>query len=183
VKIGHILVWGLLASGCGADERTTRPGPLRTGIVPDKDTLFGDPGLVPTRAGEHIRREIAVAGQIDRAILTLGGIEQARTNVELPREGEETPRVLVAARLDAVGDRPTLHGQIRSVIRGIVGEIPDEAVSVVLADPAAPRDRRPSALPVLLAAGLLGLGLSAGVAADRLRRRVRRRPSQRRQPR
>lgn len=174
VKIGPtVLVLGLLASGCSGGERLARPGPLRTEVAPDKESLFGDPGLVPTREGEHIRREIAVAGEIERAVLTLGGVARAHTNVELPREGSEPPRVLVAARLDAGGDRSTLDGRIRSVVRGVVGDVPDRALNVVLAEPAAPREERAPPLPLLLGAGLVGFGLSAGVAVDRLRRRIR----------
>jgi type III secretory pathway lipoprotein EscJ len=180
VKIGHILALGLLASGCGAHERPSGPGPGRPEIAPDKDSLFGDPGLVPTREGEHIRRELAAAGEIDRAVTTLSGVERARANVELARQDHEPPRVLVAARLDPAGDRSVLRQQINSVIRGVVGEIPDENVTVVLAAPSAPLERPVPALSLVLAMCLVGLGSSAGVAADRLLRWRRARPRRRR---
>jgi hypothetical protein len=180
MNVRHVLVLGLLASGCGANERPSGPGPERDAIPPDKDSLFGNPGLVPTREGEHARRELAIAGEIDRAVTTLSGVDRARSNVELPRGGQEPPRVLVAARLDPAGDRSTLRQQIRSVIRGVVGEVPEGNMTVVLAAPAAPPQSPAPALPLLLALGLVGLGSSAGVAADRLLRRIRPRSSRRR---
>src|SRR5690606_31282765 len=62
--------------------------------APGKRGLFGDPALVPTRAGERARAELALADAIAQALQALGA-EGLAVEVRLP--GGEDPGAVVVA--------------------------------------------------------------------------------------
>jgi hypothetical protein len=164
-------VVAVLAAACGpATEEFRMPRPA----APDKRSLYADAGLVPTREGEHIRREIAVAGEIMAAARTLPAVTEVHVDVELPREGVGEPRVLVAARLATDGTaRGRTKNALANVVRGVVGELPEHAAVYVLSESEPPTQPTGGAPLVLVGACLLGLGTSAGMAMERARRRGR----------
>ena len=111
-----------LVLACGEAE-TERQPPRRP--VPDKDALFGDPGLVPTREGERARREIALAGEIHNAIVVLPEVARARVDVELGDGEDEPTRVVVAAELRGdAGLEPAFREAVGRVVRAIAGPVP-----------------------------------------------------------
>ncbi len=54
---------GLLLLACEAPVAPPASPP-----APDKRALYGDPALVPTRAGERAREELALAGSVAAAV-------------------------------------------------------------------------------------------------------------------
>lgn len=157
----------------GCTERVPpRPSPP----PPDKARLFGDPVLVPSRAGEAARRELAAAGEIAATIAAADLVQGVHVDVEA--DG----RVVVGGRLAPTADEDDVRDRIAAVVDGVLG--PDDARTLVVAlgrIPAAPV-REPPALLLVLAA--MGLGASAGIAIDRaLRRRRALQRARRRNPR
>jgi hypothetical protein len=151
----------LWVAGCGAPaDAPRRPGP-------DKARLFGDAGLVPTREGERIRRELALAGELRAVLRGLSGIADAYVDVETePAPG----RALI--RVDLRADAPA-PAAVEDQVRLAAAAVLPGAQATVLAGPA-PAAPGGAAPPVLLGIALLGLGLSAGVALERVRAQRRR---------
>ena len=144
-------------------ERVPAP---RTAAAPDKAELFGDAVLVPTRAGEAARRELAAAGEIAAAI------EATRWIADVHVDVESHTRVVVAGRVTADTDEAALHDDVAAIVDGVLG--PDDARTLVLAlgrIPAEPPARERNVLALVLAA--MGFGASAGIAIDRAMRRRR----------
>lgn len=142
----------------------------------DKAALYGDASLVPTRAGERIRTETALAREIEQAVAVLPSVAQVRVDVELPdatpRPGARTrppaePRVLaVVAQATPHDDAPA---RIEAIARAVVG--PRAAVEVIVEASAPPAPAPPPARwPLLLC--VLGLGFFVGVLVERTRRIV-----------
>ncbi|MDC0715256.1 hypothetical protein [Nannocystis bainbridge] len=135
--------------------------------VRGKRELFGDPALVPTRAGERAREELALADAVAASLQALGA-EALAVEVRLP--GADDPGAVVVAGLappgwDAAATTALVGelcgtwsaGRVRVAWRGAAPSGPAEG----------PRD-----LPLLFA--LVGLGAAGGVTLDRaLRRRAR----------
>lgn len=167
----------LLALGCAAPASPRREAAGRGPA--DKAALYGDASLVPTREGEHARREVAVAQEIEQAIAVLPQVARTRVNVELParatagvgldpRHGppEPDPRVLVVVAGDPGTDATALPARIRTIALAVVG--PTAAVEVLVEPTPAPAPPAlPTRWPLLL--GVLGLGFFVGVLLERLR--------------
>ena len=172
-RVGHrplpaVAVTGLVAVlGLGAcGEPTPRPSPAPTRTT--KGSLFGDATLVPTREGERARGELATAGQIERAVATLPAVAHVTADVRTQPAGGPRTVVVVALR------RPTDDAaHLRATLEGLVASIAGGPVHVVIEAP--PPTEPDAPVPWLLVLGLLGLGASVGVAAERLRGWPRRR--------
>lgn len=153
---GHVLCAMSLATlAIGCDARPVAPR-ART-----KQQLYGDPALVPTRAGERAREELALAGTVGAGLAALGA-EDLHVEVRLPLAGDPGA-VVVAGRAPPGVSEP----EVRALVSALCG--PWSAGVTRLAWRAeAPRGRGGD-LPLSLA--LLGLGASAGITLDRLLRR------------
>lgn len=176
----------LLLAACG--DAPARPAPRAAG--PDKASLFGDPALMPTRAAEHARRELAVAGQLESLMRMHPGITEVRADVTLPPPAAFGRRALTTharATVVALASRPSpaLRTEATAIARGVLGEgagltltvtdpHPGDATSTTDGERGGDPPRRDLDLPLALA--LLGLGASLGVTLDRAwaRRRLRR---------
>lgn len=172
----------LLGLGCTAPAS---PRQEAAGRGPaDKAALYGDASLVPTREGEHARREVAVAAEVEQAIAVLPQVTRTRVNVELParatagpsldpRHGPPPPdpRVLVVVAADRGTDGAVLEARIRTIALAVVGPTAAMDVTVDVAEEPAPSPATP-ALPTRwpLLLGVLGLGFFGGVLLERLRR-------------
>jgi hypothetical protein len=172
---GALLGIGLLSTstvdvvGCGETPVRTHPPAPR----PDKAALFGDPGLVPTRAGERARLELSRAGEIERGIALLPDVDAVRVDVRIDDDAR-TVGLVAVVRGVAGSDADAIEATARNIATGVLGPgLPADARFVVeaAAVDAPPPTPRP-AWPLLLA--LLGLGLSGGVAFERSRRILRR---------
>ncbi len=160
-----------LAAGC---QGTPRPGPgadARPARADDKARLYGDPGLVPTREGERIRLEVALAGEIETSLTALPGVDRARVTLTLPTGKVEPARASVVV----VGPRASSRrGEVERIARAAAPALDEGTVDVVTVDETAngpePRGRSLPDLPLTLA--LLGLGASLGVSLDRFARRM-----------
>jgi hypothetical protein len=153
-----------IAIAACSERSDTAPRPSTA--APDKAKLFGDPVLVPTRAGEAARDELAAAGEIAAAITAAEWIDDVHVDVE------DRTRVVIAGRIATATDDAVLRADLRRVVDAVLG--PDEARTLVLAlgrtpDHPEPRDR--GLVPLLFAA--MGFGASAGIAIDRALRRRR----------
>lgn len=165
----------LLLGGCDAPA-APRPAPS-TGRSIDKAALYGDPSLVPTRAGERAREELGLAQAIARALELLAGVEQARVDVELPRRGVDAPaRVLAVLRRRSADDPAPLRARARRIATAVVG--PDTVVEVIVGSAPPAPSPAPARMPWPLILGVLGLGFFAGTLVERARR-IRRTPSRR----
>lgn len=157
----------LAAPACAAGEREPRPEPL-----PDKAALFGDPGLVPTRAGERARRELALAGEL-RASLSALGFRELHVSVTL----EPRPRVGVSGRLpqDLADEGRAVEAKIVTLARSLIADLEPADVHLWLREPPRQPEAPPRRLPLLgLGLALLALGISLGVSIERARAAWRR---------
>lgn len=168
------LVLGLLAVGCVEPQQ---PRAVRERPRPDKASLFGDPGLVPTREGERARAELASAGEIEAALDLLDEVERVRVDVE--HRGGGPPAVLVAMRAaDDDVDADELERAATRAVEVILGEGDIEVLVSRPKTSPVPSAQRPLSL---IAAVFMGLGLSLGITLERIRKI--RRPSRRLRPR
>jgi hypothetical protein len=157
-----VLASTVVVLGCGEPARP-RPEPT----TPDKRALYGDPSLVPTREGERIRREIALAGELEQTLRLFAELEDVRVHVD----SNTTPaRVAVVGRASPHASAD-LHARVEAVVGGMVG--PNTSILISIARPAPEPPVREPPLGLALALSLLGLGISIGVTADRLARRRR----------
>jgi hypothetical protein len=136
-------------------------GPRPAPRARTKQQLYGDPALVPTRAGERAREELARAGAVASGLAALGA-EDVAVEVRLPL-ADDPGAVVVAGRAPPGRAEP----EIRALIAALCG--PWSAGVTRLAWRAEGQGGRGGELPLSLA--LLGLGASAGITLDRLRRR------------
>jgi hypothetical protein len=131
----------------------------------DKEALFGDPALVPTRAGERAREELALAGSVRAALRARAGDGALAVEVRLPT-GDDPGAAVIAGEL-AVDAETALR-----IAEGVLGPWSAGRVQVWLAPARAPAsDARSGGLSWALALALAGLGVSAGVSIERLRQR------------
>jgi hypothetical protein len=145
--LAPLLVLSLFA--CGPAE----PPPRASGS-PDKRELFGDAGLVPTREGERMRRELAMADELER-LLARASVP-ASVSVSLT---EPASAVVVAG----TGELE----QVRTIARAALPGIADARIHVTIAELGEPEDHddAPRLLPALVLT--LGLGIALGVAMER----------------
>ena len=166
--------WGLLAAlalGGVACEAPARPLPQHRRA--DKQSLFADASLVPTREGERVRRELALAGELTGALELL---ELGPVHVDLELRAGHTSAVVVA-QLPANADAEQaeqLEADILELTAAIVPELATDQIHVWLrphpsaGQPAPQRDHSWA-----LGFACLGLGLSLGVTLERARARRR----------
>lgn len=135
---------------------------------PDKARLYGDPGLVPTREGERVRRELALAGELRRVIEERHDVLGAQVDVELsPAPLSGPPRVLISAAVAEKPDDSELEHYALEAAAAVIGPTAETTVLWHLAPEGPPQG--PGPLPIPLALAVLGLGLSAGIALERVR--------------
>lgn len=152
---GHVLVVMSLVTSAACDEPRVAPR------ARSKQQLYGDPALVPTRAGERAREELARAGAVSSALAALGA-EELEVEVRLPL-ADDPGAVVVAGRAPPGLSEP----EIRALVTALCG--PWSAGATQLQWRVEGPRGRGGDLPLALA--LLGLGASAGITLDRLRRR------------
>jgi hypothetical protein len=152
----------LVCAGCPAPQRPAAPG-----RAVDKQALYGDAGLVPTREGERVRRELALAGELEAALGQLG-----LTGVHVDVELNDPPGVIVIAQADPEADDESLRSTITAFARVIVPDATAVHVELRRVEPESPTppDGGP---PWAIALACLGLGLSLGVTVERLLARRR----------
>lgn len=137
----------------------------------DKAALYGDALAVPTREGERVRREVALAGEIEAAVAVAMDTPHVVADVEL----EVPPRVAVAMRLPAtVADAEASRASVQALARAIVKDA-DVLVILGAPHPRAPEPTAPARPVAWLLLSLVGLGVSLGIGIERLRLRMARR--------
>jgi hypothetical protein len=159
VRLGLFVAAVLGPSGCD------RPAPPRA-RVPDKATLYADPGLVPTREGEQARTELAAAAEIRKLLVATTWIDDVHVDVE--RRDDGTTVLVGGVRSGRAPE--DLERRIDGIARGVVGDTP--SIVLALGEPPTAAPRRAVDIPLLLA--VLGLGASLGLTIDRAWRRRRR---------
>jgi hypothetical protein len=159
-----VLSFAIASLACG-EPSSPRPA---TATAADKRALYADPMLVPTREGERIRAEIALAGEIEQALRVFPELQGVRVHVE---------SATAPMRVAVFGAAPTelvaqLRTRIDEVARAVAGDdiVGVTTIAALDPEPPAPEPR----LHLVLALALLGLGASMGIAADRFARRRRR---------
>lgn len=162
---------GLLAS-CSEAPPPRQPAQVRPA---DKAALYGDAALLPTRAGEHARAEVALAEEIRVALETLRAVEKARVTVRARGDGTPSSAALVIRTREREG-LEALEATARRIAKAALGR-DDVELAVELSPPdsdlTAEDTPRPVSLVVLFA--VLGLGISLGLTFDRTRRLLQRR--------
>lgn len=162
---------GLLAA-CG-EPPPPREAPARR--PSDKAALYGDAALLPTRAGERARAEVALAEEIRVALETLHTVEQARVTVHTAGDGTPHSAALVIRTRDAAA-LEDLDAAARRIALAALGR-PDVELAVELSAPSLdlPPEDTPRPVGPLMLLAVLGLGISLGLTFDRARRLLRRR--------
>jgi hypothetical protein len=159
-----VLSFAIASLACG-EPSGHRPAKA---TASDKRALYADPMLVPTREGERIRAEIALAGEIEQALRMFPELQDVRVHVETST---------VPTRVAVFGAAPTeLVTQLRAhtdeVARAVAGDDIVGVTTIAALDPEPPA--REPRLHLVLALALWGLGASMGIAADRFACRRRR---------
>lgn len=122
--------------------------------------MFGDARLVPTRAGERARLELALAGQL-RTLLEPLRPPDGSVAVDVELGGRGPARVVVVA----AGSWPAdLRERLDQLVSGVV---PEADIALVLAPSKQGRPVEGGGAPWPLALALLGLGVSLGVFVER----------------
>ncbi len=158
----------MLASvlACACEARPVAPP---TSAATGKQAVFGSASLVPTREGERARRELARAGELEQALARLG-LEAVHVDVEL----REPVAVIVIARLSADADPREIEAMVAELTHAMIPELTFANLHLWLQPalveaPSQPRRRRAPLWSLLVTS--IGLGLSLGVLAERLRSR------------
>lgn len=167
VSARGLWVIGLAVCACEA-QPSPRVNPARS----DKQALFGSASLVPTREGERVRRELAIAGELQHALEHLG-LGPAHVDVELgPR-----PAVIVVAQQPSDRSPAEAHDQVAELSSALIPKLESTGLHAWLRptlEPGTPPNDQalPAPLWALLALSL-GLGLSLGIVSERARARLR----------
>ena len=162
----------VLVAACGAPAPEPATQPTTPIGHPDKRSLYADAGLIPTREGERIRRELALAGEIHTG-LELLGLGPAHVDVHL---GDE-PSAVIVAQIDPRADATALEARAAALATASIPGLTRDEVRVWLhprAHAGSESAREPT--PWALALTCLGLGLSLGVTLERVRAQRRLRP-------
>ena len=176
------LVLALSGAGCG--DPPPRPVPAAEEAGPSKGELFGSATLVPTRAGEQARAELALGSELTRVVEAMPPVESVEIAIALPpatfgRTPAAPSRALMTVALLPEADAASVRASVEGAARTWLG--PDAELSVTMVESAPhapPTEERPGRL-LMIAVTLLGLGASLGVTVDRAfdrRRRKKRRP-------
>jgi len=128
--------------------------------APDKRSLYGDPSLVPTRAGERAREELALAGSVAAAVRARARVGALAVEVRLPTEAD--PGAVVIA-----GEVGLAAEAVVRLAEGVVGPWSAGRVQAELGPAPGLADEPPPRVGWALALALIGLGAAAGVALDR----------------
>jgi len=148
--------------------------------VADKAALYGDPALVPTRAGERARQELALAAAVTAAVAARADVGALVVEVRLPA-GADGGAVVVAGEVALAGE------EVTRIAEAVVGSWSFGRVAVFVRSPragalaadgplaadgslAADGPRGPRGGDWRLVVALVGFGASAGIAVERLRR-------------
>lgn len=128
--------------------------PPRATGEPDKRELFSDAGLVPTREGERVRRELALADELER-LLARASVP-ASVSVSLI----EPASAVVVAQTGELDD-------IHSIAMAALPELDEGRIHVTIAELEEHRDdaERQRSIPVLVVT--LALGLALGMTLER----------------
>ena len=159
-----VLVLSVLG-GCNPQPSVHRPPARPT----DKASLYGDPGLMPTREGEQARAELAVAGEIAEALRASSPLDDVRVDVEL----DGVPRVLVAGRTPAGTPEDELRTRILQVVDAVMGPGTGERTTIAIEPVAVPPSSEPTRSWWAVLVAVLGLGISTGILFERSRKRWR----------
>lgn len=146
---------GLLLLACEAPAARVGARP-----TPDKRSLYGDPSLVPTRAGERAREELALAGSIEAAVRARAGVGALAVEVRLPT-GTDPGAVVIAGQVALAAEG------VARIAEGVVGPWSTGRVQVELGPAPTLADEPPRRVGWALALALIGLGAAAGVTLDR----------------
>jgi hypothetical protein len=147
--------FGLLLCACEAPAARAPSRP-----TPDKRALYGDPSLVPTRAGERAREELALAGSIEAAVRARAEVGALAVEVRLPA-GEDPGAVVIAGQVALAAEA------VVRITEGVAGPWSAGRVQVELGPAPTLADEPPSRVGWALALALIGLGAAAGVTLDR----------------
>jgi len=148
-------VCGLLLLACAAPDARVVSRP-----APDKRSLHGDPSLVPTRAGERARQELALAGSVEAAVRARAGVGALAVEVRLPA-GADPGAVVIAGEVALAAE------SVARIAEGVVGPWSVGRVQVELGPAPTLAGEPPPRVGWVLALALIGLGAAAGVALDR----------------
>ncbi len=165
----HLLVVVLLATACG-EPASPRQTPVRR--ASDKAALYGDAALLPTRAGERARAEIALAEEVRVAVETLHDVERARVTVT--SKSGDTPAsaaLVVRTRSDSV--KTEVRAATTRIARATLGRDTELTVEVTAPQADVPVEDTPSPRRPLVLFAVLGLGISLGLTFDRTRKLLR----------
>ncbi len=179
----HLGIYALLAAlavpGCTSGRSEAQRPPAVAGLHSEtgaKQRLYGDPALVPTREGERARRELALEGEIDESLASLGLLERTHVSVILDPMGAAAPSAVVVARVTEQAPRAT--EAVQKITAAILG--PRRSLELQLIPHPAPSSPEEAKAPatdpkrsLALALAILGLGVSLGVLGERLRPRLR----------
>lgn len=143
------------------------PPPAGHPPTPDKASIFGSALLVPTPEGERARRELAVAGEIERVLHSDPSVVGVRVSLRLA-----TPCSAVIAVTGEPHDHPRIEAAARGAARALSGC--DSPPTVLISAPPPSSDKGSRGLPWPLALSLLSLGVCLGILVERLRLRVHR---------
>ncbi len=149
----------------------SEPGASPREATSDKRALYGDPGLVPTQAGERARQELALAASVAAALRARTEVTALAVEVRVPTPGDPGAAVIT-------GEMPLDGATVTRIAEGVLGAWSAGRVQIELTPPAGAVEREvPPASPGrgwqgwALALALVGLGASAGVSIERLRQR------------
>jgi type III secretory pathway lipoprotein EscJ len=171
-SLGVLASLGLALGACEAGSARVEQPRVEQPRV-DKRAMFASASLVPTREGERARRELAIAGELERALVELG-LGPAHVDVEL----REPAAVIVIAQRPADRSAAEAETAAAKLAHALVPELDAARLHVWLrpaddgAETKAGDGRRSSAHEAALLLACLGLGLSLGALGERLRSRA-----------
>ncbi len=170
-----IVAAALAAGACAADPLPQRQPARRAA---DKAALYGDAALLPTRAGERARQEVALAEEIRVAVETLHAVERAHVTVATgPHGAASSAAVVIRARQhpDAEGLSTAATRIARAALGSQELQVEVQVSAPDTADASAERPDAPQPPTAALLFGVLGLGISLGLTFDRTAGIIRRR--------
>src|SRR5690606_16371911 len=149
----------------GCSTPAPRPPPQRA--RPDKAALYGDSALVPTRRGEHARAELALSGELEALLRVVPGIVSVRAEVGLDPAMDLERALVLVRHARPPSDEDPLRTEVEAIVESVLPRGPRTVrLYAAAADPHDPHERPPWAVAMVF----LGLGLSLGIAVERVRR-------------